>query len=817
MLGFIRAIFRELGYFWDRIFGYAFDYPEFWFGTLIGLLAAILGARLSPISDMIREWLQGQVQDVNLRRSSASMDRYRVELTQHAVLQHLARALFSLDEIIVEPRLLAPPLPADPQREDPLPEDTLSVLPNLPDQNYLSGVYRSPTISLGDALTSEVDLLITGRCGAGKSTALAYLAMRAAVRDPVVGPAADLTPVLVHASDLVLDRATEKDPLKAVIAAAQQPLPSGASSRFNHYLRSQFGRKRALLLLDGLDEFAPSELPSIASWLARLRSQHAGNRIVATGAVRQYDGLVDAGLTPIPIAPWSQVELRNFLQRWASAWRKEIVPLLPKRRMADVDPDLLNGWLIGSLRGFSPLEITLMTWAAYVGDARGPRAVDALEAFVARFLSPGERKSAQRSALAWINSRSGVLTDRQLQRGTPIASMEEAGIMTRHVGNRVRFSQPNIGAYLAACALAEGAGEDNFRAVGWAPAEETTRYYAAMDDISSISDGLLAVTDDPTETNLICLGEWIRDAPKKMLWRGQVLRSLATIANAAKKPYGLRLRSAHLLAESQEDSVAILFRRLLKSDVPSNRVLGALGLGGLRDEESVDLLIKTIQEKHNRHARGAACLALAAIGTDAALEGLGRLLLEGEENVRIAAAEALACHPDEGYPMLREAIGMENLLTRRAAVFGLARIPEPWALDALEKAQVDDEQWVVRGAAAEAVERRKNPPWRVERPPDEPAEMPWLIAYAEREGLGVAPGPAAMEMIRRALNKGTADEKIAALEAIAWLGGEDLSMELTHALHSSEPVIRDAAFEALWQMRARGIMVRAPLGAPAST
>jgi HEAT repeat protein len=300
------------------------------------------------------------------------------------------------------------------------------------------------------------------------------------------------------------------------------------------------------------------------------------------------------------------------------------------------------------------------------------------------------------------------------------------------------------------------------------------------------------------------MGSWIRQAPKKMPWRAELLRRLAKIATDPNSPYGLRLRSIHVLSSTGDPTVAIFFRRLLNADNPSSRVLGALGIGGIRDEESVSLLLTTINTKRNLHSRQASCLALAAIGSDEAMEGLGHILLESDEGVQIAAAEALACNPDEGFSMLRDAIEMKNLLTRRAAVFGLGRVPEDWSFEILESIQLDDDQWVVRGAAAEVLERHRNPPWKVKPPVMDVSELNWLQDFASREGLGVAPGKAALEMVRRALNKGSEDEQVAALEAIAWTGGEDLAIELTQALKAKEPHLRDAAFEALWQLDARG-------------
>ncbi len=797
MIDLIRNIFAG-------IFGYFFDLGEFLVGIGIGLLFAWIFVKLRPAREEISSWFQIRMAASRERRGRSSVDKYRADLIARASSMHIANALFSLDEIAVAPRLLAPPIPTDPDQTEPAPEDTLSVVPNLPDRKFLSGIYRAPTIELGSALKDGANILITGRPGSGKTTALAYLAIRSAMGDPEAGVAADLMPIFIHAADLILDRNAEKDPLKPIITAAVETTSSTASSRLPGKIKSQFSRGGALLLLDGLDEFPPNELTTVAAWLEKILEAYPKIRVVAAGPVRGYGGITKAGLTPVPIAPWSAHEHHRFLRNWGLAWQEHILPTLPKKRDSDVDPALYSGWLSDLVRGYTPLDVTLLTWSAYVGDVRGPKIVDCFESYVARFLSPNERKSAGATALNWIKGRSGIIADRAVKRGTPINDMIEAGILSRHVANRLTFSNPSVGAYLAAREMANSGISFEAAQLGWSPAESTMRYFSAMGDISAVADRYLEVRDDPLEEHLLAMSDWIREADGRPEWRARVLRELATIANAHSKPYGLRLRTIHALAYSNEMSVAVLFRRLLQSKYPSSRVLGALGLGGLRDEDSIDALIQTINERQNLHTRQAACLGLAGIGTESSLEGLGRLLLEGDETIRLSAGEALACDPNEGYSMLREAVEIDNLLTRRAAVFGLSRVSEDWAFEILETVQVDDDQWVVRGAAAEALERRQNPPWKIQPPVEDVAELAWLSDFAAREGLGVAPGKAALEMVRRALNKGTPDEQIAALEAIAWSGGAEFSIELTQALHSDESYIRDAAFEALWQLRAQG-------------
>ncbi|MDP1779206.1 MAG: HEAT repeat domain-containing protein, partial [Anaerolineales bacterium] len=91
--------------------------------------------------------------------------------------------------------------------------------------------------------------------------------------------------------------------------------------------------------------------------------------------------------------------------------------------------------------------------------------------------------------------------------------------------------------------------------------------------------------------------------------------------------------------------------------------------------------------------RRAACMALVAIGTNEALEAVGQTLLNGDEDIRRAAGEALANDPVEGHAMLRDGVTIKDILLRRAVMYGLGRINEPWALEILQNIQGDDDQW----------------------------------------------------------------------------------------------------------------------------
>ncbi len=790
-------------------FGIRFDIEEFIVGLVAGILVGLLLARLKPAFVWVIARIGEQLNSLRSGLTSRAIDRYQVELISRAETMHLARAILALDEILIPPRVLVPPAPSDPSSDSDVPQDTLGVLPNLPDFTYLSGVYVAHTLSLGEALSNGADLILTGDPGSGRSTALAYLAIRLANRDAALGELTGKVPILVHAADLPLEG--RRAAFEPVIDAAQRTVSPSVAAMLPGYIQKHFESGNALLLLDGLDEIPSEDLPEISTWLKELRALHQDLRIVAAGPTDMLDGLTQAGLTPVPIAPWTESMQREFFSRWSRSWNEYVVPNQPKSRISDIDPALINGWLAGTTRGRTPAEITLRVWAAYAGDIRGQRAVDDAESYAARVLSPEEQRHVEEVALAWLKAGKAAIPERALPKGIPIPSLVEAGILVRRSGGLISFFQPGIGAYFGARAMAQGELSESVESARWEPASKALHYYAVLGDPEAAVMRALNSNGEPLEAGLLNSARWLPDSSSKAEWRGKLLRAVAKMVQDTAKPYGLRLRGVHSLAKANEASVNILFTRMLKSQATSSRVLACLGLGGMADEDSAERLVTIAQGDSEPLVRQAACLALGAIGSDAALEGLGQALLGGDEQLRLAAAEALAVHPDEGYGMLREAAEHEEIMTRRAAAFGLARIQDEWAIEILERVKVDDEEWIVRGAAAEALDRRLKPPWKIYAPPNEPAELPWVIAYAAKEGLGVAPGKAATEMLRRALSNGSFDEKVAALEVLGWGAGEELTLELYKALESGDDHLRDIAFESLWRLSTTGVRLPDPL------
>jgi HEAT repeat protein len=154
---------------------------------------------------------------------------------------------------------------------------------------------------------------------------------------------------------------------------------------------------------------------------------------------------------------------------------------------------------------------------------------------------------------------------------------------------------------------------------------------------------------------------------------------------------------------------------------------------------------------------------------------------------------------------------MDDLLVRRAVVYGLARVNQPWSIEILENVQIEDGQWIVRNAASEALENLHQPNPYIPYPLPQLSETPWLIAFAAKLGMGVIPGKPAMELLIQALKNGSEVQRLAALEYLRLKGGEDTVVHIYHALYGNLGALREMAYNTLWHIGSTGANLPPPI------
>ncbi|MFO7584152.1 MAG: NACHT domain-containing protein, partial [Anaerolineales bacterium] len=378
------------------------DMLSFWIGFIV---ASIFWAIISALRPSLRNAIAAikkQREEAKLRVGSNIEDSHRRNIYNQAQEMHLAASLFSLNEIAIEPRLMAPPAQIEPGMDAHHQSMVEKTLPYLPESPEMSAFYGAPGLGLAEALSGKVNIIITGQPGAGKSTALAHLACQIAEQHPAAASLHERIPFLLHVSDLGLPLAEAKKPedlLAPIVETQSARMRILDRSRVPNFVQYAFQSGRALLLLDGLDEMPQPQIQEASAYLRLLLRAYPQIRILVAGAPEYIDGLLQLGFVPLALQAWMPQQQQEYLQKWDSLWGQYVRDESWAQTAPAVDNLLLKRWLAQDNLGLTPLEYTLKIWAAYAGDVRGSNIPDHIEAHIRR-LSPGNIPSEALQLLA---------------------------------------------------------------------------------------------------------------------------------------------------------------------------------------------------------------------------------------------------------------------------------------------------------------------------------------------------------------------------------------------------------------------------------
>jgi len=838
------------------MFKFAIDPFSFFVGFIAASVLWWLVAWARPMWAEMLAGMKEQREAAQARKTNTVEENHRRITLRRAQGMHLAAPLFALDEIIQEPLLLAPPQVVEPGV--PLKfEDVISqTLPYLPGWPEIAAAYHAQTLSLSQALSGNTNIVIIGQPGVGKTVALAHLASLAANRSEKLEALKNAAPFFFHVADLKLPVADPKDALGPLIDAASEHAPMLDLGRLPAFVQSAFSSGAALLLIDGFDEIAAESQQVITDYFKIILQNYPKTRIVTTGAPEYLDGLIALGFAPLTLMTWSTRDNEKFIEQWGALWSRTIaMESWAQTGPQQVDPILLNVWLSADNANLSPFELTLKAWGAYAGDSLGPHVLEAIATHIRR-IAPANTPLAALETLAmqatlnsqpifdshvartWVKSfevveekPEGETNEQAAEETTEetkpkkgkkktekvatptsglLGKMAASGLLISYPNNKMRFTHPVFAGYLAGRAMMNYSAEETvLKQSDWSGKYLAMRYFAAHGDASRLVQALLEFSRLPMHRPLFAAARWLRDAPRNAPWRGKIFGALATVLQTEGVPLNMRGQAMAAFVVSNDPGVATLFRQFsttLKFELVQ---LSALGAGAMRDTKSVQVLERAM-EAPSQPVRHAACMALVSIGTNEALETVAHTLLNGDENIRRAAAEALANDPNEGHAMLRDGITINDILLRRAVAYGLGRVNEPWAVEALQKIQIEDDQWVVRNAATEVLESKTSAGSLAPRKLKAPSESPWLIEFAGKQNMGISPGVPATDILLLALQSDDSNTRLAALPYLKFTPNEGVLAKLYAAMYKDDPELREAAYNVLWELGTSGVKLPNP-------
>lgn len=619
------------------------------------------------------------------------------------------------------------------------------------------------------------------------------------------------------------------DPAEPLVRAIQMQYRGVTAKVIPRKLYEYLNRGAALVLLDGYDDLSGPERQQLSHWLRAFIREYRRNFIIVSGPASGFDGLTRAGLTPVYMRPWNDMLSESAVDLWAARWSR-----IAGR--GGTPSDEIIAQAKAQIRGLSSFDAAVVMRGIFAGDLtveeeRGASLSDAVHAYL-RGLGLSDEILTQAAAAAVLQLERGPFDEQSLQKvaaakaGADAAdakaaarlnqaqtqllrTLESARLVHRYQDGRWQFRQSRIAAYLASLTLREMDAvtmRDKARRPEWSWA---FAYGAGHANIEPAVQSRLDLPPDVLYDSVLRMAYWLATSLSNASWRASVLKQLDNLLNLPNQFSTLHERAAAALVASRDPAAVNSLRRALRSSDPDIRILACLGLGATRDPLAVGALREPLNDADSR-VQMAAALANGPIATDEAMEQLAVIITGSSEPLQRAAAETFAALPAEGYPVLYEAINSDDLGLRRAAVFGLGRVPAPWAIISIYRVFLEDPQWYVRSAAQQVFIDMHATDTRLRAYPDV-EKIGWLMDWVEKQGEEVG-ARSPEEALVEALSDEDPTLTALSAQAISQLGLVGNTGALYTALRSRDPAVRGAAFRALAGLQQQ---IGAPLPAPA--
>ncbi len=827
-------------------FPFNFDLISFWIGFVIAILLWWLSGKVKLWIVKLNKYNQDQQAKTKKKNVTATESVYRQQILAKAQSNHIARSLFTLDEILVEPKLIAPPLyivnPQNFHEPSTIVDQTIPYTPAWPE---LSAYYPVSRLTLPQACYHNANIAVMGQPGSGKTIMLADFVSLIARKSRRAGKFAEYLPIFLHALDVLEILEKNDQPDECIIDLALNDFSASQQKKLLPVILSALKENRAVFILDGVDELIPSQVDSITEFLRSLLKKYPRLITICATSPDYLDGLLKLGFFPLVVAAWNNQDRQELIMKWSKAWNRHIMPeLVNKAPSSEINEGLVNAWLVGLHPFFNPLELTLALWGTYSADVTGLEIIDLIEAYLRR-CAPGiphfllevlastlvthDKPSLPQSNMESILNKQlppkrSEISDRPNDSSIPVGSpgrdqavssgsriiaiLLENNVLQLTQNGNIRFANPYIAGYLASFQMAD-ISEAIVSLPKWTIQTCALNFVSAQGKANQLMKSILSLVDPTLFREIGLVSRWLRDMPRNSEDRKNIVLLLAGLIIKDNIPVEIRAGFVIALIRSADNLVLQVLNTLIKHASPTIRFLGAIGLGALRNSKAIQDLVGLYSDPQ-QEVRNAACLAISAVNSPECVEILAETLLHGDEFLRQAAAESFAKMANEGYEILKDAVTIDDLLTRRAAVQGLVLIREDWVKTMLEEMSVKDGQWIVRNAAAQALDVIQKPFAYIPRRLTRPAETSWIIDYAAQLKMGVPADELAVEILVHALQNGSSEQKICSLQYLIRNPDEGIIRLIFDALYRHETTLSGAAYHALWLIGLEGVSIPAP-------
>lgn len=810
------------------------DLLSFALGFGLASLFWLIVMRVNRLMPKMKQAMAVNQQKKDSQKNVSREHSIRLFILRKAQSSHLARALFPLDKVLIEPNVIAPPDCMPGFGDEEFGTSLEMILPYTPEVPELHTDFPMHRIPLEVMHETFPFICLCGDPGAGKTTALASLASRLA------GEESKALPVLISAHDFSGSEEPAANLLAEFLAAN---VPGMTLPSLQEIVAQAASRSQLTVLIDDLDELDKADFDRVVERVGELQTTLPNIRILVTANTFYTGKLEELGFVVCALAPWSRDELNKFTRLWAEA-------LLALNTSSSADHRILQRgrfdrvtlWLQQEQFSSLPLETTLKVWLSFFNGIQDPGPGKLLESYLL-FVSDGHISIEGYKAIAnslpqegspFIpqervpeilessteflvrsgsengeeqHSLSGKWTERDFSTKSAVALLATSGLFYLHPDGKIKFCNIKLVGYLRSISESSAPLPDVTRAAQFSGDYVNTLHKGYSEANPGEFIVWLSQDDQPLHRNYLIGLKWLAQLSWNNPLKPEFYKRVARLLQDRFIPFGLRTRLLFYLANTKDNSILSLLTILMGNRDPSLRKLTAFGLGFFVDDKAITGLSE-LSIDADPDVQKFALLSLGRIWTIPAQDAIINIIFNADENIRAYACEILQLHGVDGQEMLKEIIATDNYLARKAAISGLRLIDEPWVREMLEKISVEDTQWVVRDAAINALEHLSDSKALKPEKLLPVAENPWTLEMSEEFGIEVSSKTFPDALLLYVLDSGQDGDKRIALHYMMSAPTPDFIDRLNKISRNENSGIREDAINALFSLSRRGLEIR---------
>lgn len=803
-----------------------FDFRSFLIGLVVGLIAV---AQWFKYRDKLKQVKKAvfEKSTVAAKKDITGVDQLlRTEIFYQTQRNHLAHTLFPLNDIYVAQELLAYPFTDADDIGDPPIIDQM--IPYLTDAPVLSGAFDLRGVNPLCLLQTANNMVVIGDLGIGKTTLFSHLAQRIIQNKTGIPKLNGCLPCLVHVSELTLDKVLPKQIEQAFFRHFILSFPKLIRKKILKVLTNYLRNNQLVLLVDGLDEVPADIFDQIVEHLLLFSKNFPRIKILVNTSPHYLGRLPAYGFLPMVMKGWDQRKKQVLVQKWSAAWQKSI------REENEFDQKnlatLLAIWTEKDHRTLTPFEWTLRVWSLFSGDSLGTSPISDIEAYFRRITDDHiSHKAVEAIANTFIRQQQVALPQSALEMellknqfrlssstspsqvlekmdegaahrrkgsgGTSILSdLYEIGLLELNNDGLYRFIHPNFLAYFGGYQLTKQEPDLTF-IQRWTPAAVAFGYSASFQNTTPWIDQIIQtdINSKSDFANFLMASRWLKYTPRTHEWRNKLIKRILTELQKESLPLPHQFRYLAALIEMDDPTLNQIFTRLLSTKSGQLRQIAALGLGALRDSHASQALIEHLNDPSDMVAYAAMVSLSYSQQAETPQLLYDYLTQSADEAFRRTAAETLARIKPTGQEILKNLARSEDLITRRAVVFGLAAIHEGWSKELLEQIALNDKEWIVRTTAEHVLALTADLGVSVPRSYTPYLKAEWLLKYAASQGEGLSPDVYPVELLLTALRSPDSDLQWNALNYLRFVHEPEVLREIERVFLSPQSSIGTVA------------------------